>query len=403
MRRRAFLTLALAGAAIAGTGDLGGRGSTASATTAAAAAVAAAAAAAASAAAAAVAASAPAGLYALSPLTQLLFINASGAALPIGSPLSDYAAGPALSAVDGRAGVMYAILLKATSPVAAAPFLVGIRLSDGAVASSISLPFANDGATTMGHLALNVGATPTVAIVGGVNAAGEHEFGTVTAASGGDYKQFARLSASLNDVGGCSTAFVPATNELLVQFNANRSSPSSSFGGRAGGFEVSVYSVSLANGTVRVLTESLAQGRDVQTLGGYDAATGLVHALGFDASTGARELVDLDPVLLSLRIVGRNVSVDSVALNGMSAFDAARRSLWWVGDRGGSDEFFLIETSVAAGGAELSRAALCAYGDCPMSISWYAGGASLVEGVAAATVVAGAGGGAREGGLVGTG
>ena len=44
------------------------------------------------------------------------------------------------------------------------------------------------------------------------------------------------------------------------------------------------------------MTESLAQGRDVQTLGGYHAATGLVHALGFGASTGARELVDLDPI-----------------------------------------------------------------------------------------------------------
>ena len=55
-----------------------------------------------------------------------------------------------------------------------------------------------------------------------------------------------------------------------------------------------VLSLSVAHRAT--MTESLAQGRGVQALGGYHAATGLVHALGFDASTGARELVDLDPI-----------------------------------------------------------------------------------------------------------
>ena len=36
----------------------------------------------------------------------------------------------------------------------------------------------------------------------------------------------------------------------------------------------------------------------MQTLGGYDAVTGHVFALGFNGSSGERELVDLDPVAL---------------------------------------------------------------------------------------------------------
>lgn len=313
-------------------------------------------------AAAAVSAPAPPGLYGISPLSQLVFVNAStGAMTPIGAPLSAYAAGPALGAIDARAAILYAVMLKDVAP-AAAPFLVGVRLADGSVASSFRLPFANDGDITLGHLALNTGATPTVAIVGGVNARQEHLFGTVSAAEGGDYRQFANLSSSWNDVGGCATAYVPATDELLVQFNVDS--------GGGGGFAISVYSVSLANGTVRVLSEDMAQGRDVQTLGGYDAMTGHVFGLGYNTSLSSRELVELDPVALSLTVVAGNVSIDSVALNGISAFDGKQRALYWLGDRGGTDSFFLIGTSVADG-RELSRVALCAYGECPMLLAAY--------------------------------
>ena len=65
----------------------------------------------------------PAGLYGLSPLTQLFFINATGGMQPVGAPLSDYAAGPALGAIDARAAILYTVLLK-ESPLS--PFLVGI-------------------------------------------------------------------------------------------------------------------------------------------------------------------------------------------------------------------------------------------------------------------------------------
>jgi hypothetical protein len=309
-------------------------------------------------AAAAASAAPPAGLYGLSPLTQLFFINATGGMQPVGAPLSDYAAGPALGAIDARAAILYTVLLK-ESPLS--PFLVGIRLADGGVASSLRLPFADDGVITLGHLALNTAVSPTLAIVGGVNARQQHVFGTISASGGGNYRQFANLSAAWNDVGGLATVYVPATNELLVQFNVNKKK-------NVGEFEISVYSVSLANGTVRELTEDLAQGRDVQTLAGPDPASGRVYGLGFNVSSGLRELVELDPAALSLRVVAGNVSVDTVALNGISALDSVRRALWWVGDRGGSDEFFLIASRLSDG-AELSRTALCAYGDCPMMLA----------------------------------
>ena len=318
----------------------------------------------ASAAAAPAAAPPAAGIYGLSVVTQLFYVNSStGAAVmqPIGHPLTKFAAGPSLGAIDSRAAIFYAVMLSADTPVV--PHLVGLHLANGSIASSVKLPFANDGETTMGHLALNTGVSPTVAIVGGVNAKGEHLFGTVSAAAGGDYKQFANVSSAYNDVGGCGTDYVPATNELLVQFNVNSG---------VDDFEISVYAISLATGAVRQLSEDMAQGLDVQTLGGYDAATGHVFALGFNSSNGERELVDLDPVALSLKVVAGNVSIDTVSLNGISAFDDARRSLFWVGDRGGSDQYFLIETSVQDG-AEVSRSSLCAYDECPMVLAYFAG------------------------------
>jgi hypothetical protein len=280
------------------------------------------------------------------------------------------------------------VLLSSSSPTAP-PSLVGIRLSDGSVETSVPLPFVNGGPDEVGHLALNTAATPTLAVVGGLDAWGNHIFGTLAAASnssssGGSYRQFANLSAAWNDVGSCTTVYIPATNEVLVQFDANTAAARAAGSGSrnapaaapaaARAFEISVYAVSLANGSVRVLTEDMAQGRDVQTLGGFDAVTSHVFGLGFDSTTGLRELVDLDPVALSLRVVGGNISINAVALNGMTAFDDARRSLFWVGDRTGADPFFLEETSVADG-RELSRRPLCSTDDCPMSLAYYPGSA----------------------------
>jgi len=312
---------------------------------------------------------AAAGIFGISAGTQLFRVNATGGMQPIGAALADYAAGPGLGAIDARAGVLYSILLKEAP---AAPFLVGIRLADGSVASSFRLPFADAGDITLGHLALKaVGAAPTVAVVGGVDAGQQHLFGTVTAAKGGDFRRFANVSAAWNDVGGCATAYIPATDSVLVQFNVAEQQQQKRRK-RAGDFEISVYSISLANGTARALTEDLAQGRDVQTLGGYDAATGRVLGLGWNESSSERELVELDPEALSLRVIAGNVSADTIALNGMSAFDSARRSLFWVGKRDGTDAFDLVETSVLDG-SELSRAKLCDFGDCPMVIAYFPG------------------------------
>ena len=98
---------------------------------------------------------------------------------------------------------------------------------------------------------------------------------------------------------------------------------------------------------------------------------------GVAAGAGAslqRQLVALDPVALSIAVVG-NVTVDTILDSGISAFDSQRRSLFWIGDRGGTDVFQLLQHSVDAGAQLLSRAPLCAVGDCPYSLEYYAGSA----------------------------
>jgi ATP-dependent DNA helicase RecG len=58
---------------------------------------------------------------------------------------------------------------------------------------------------------------------------------------------------------------------------------------------------------------------------------------------------------------------------GITAFNPLHRSLYWIGDRGATDEYFLLESSVEAGAALLSRTALCAYDECPATLDFYAG------------------------------
>lgn len=337
----------------------------------------------------AAAAAAPAGLYGLSPNTSLLFISDDGSARAVGAALpARFAAGPALTALDARAATFFAVLFDL---VAQHPFLVGISLANGSVTSSVRLPFTEDGFIGLGQvLALKTDpARPTVAIVGGQNAAQTHEFGTVDAVSGGDYRRFATLDSGYNDVGGCSAAYIPATDSLLVQFNRNVSSapPQRRRGGGGGvtaaplrDFEISVYSISLADGSARRMPESFANGTDIQALGGFDAATGHVFGLGVTIAGEdiQRQVVDLDPVALAVSVVG-NVSVDTVLSDGVAAFNSQRRSLYWMGDRGGSDQYYLVQNSVAAGAAVLSHGSLCAYDECPSSLEYYPG--SSLEGV----------------------
>lgn len=254
---------------------------------------------------------------------------------------------------------------------AQAPFLVGIRLLDGAVTSSVRLPFVEGGIIALGQvLALNTAVTPTVAILGGQNAAGENVLGTVSAVAGGDYAQFAALNSSFTVINCGSSAFIPATRSLLVLLNFFGGS------GRGGSWQTGVFSVSLATGVATVLKESYASGRDIQTLSGFDPVSGLVYGLGVmgaGSTAPQRQLVALDPVALTIATVG-NVTVDAVLDAGVAAFDSQRRSLFWLGDRGGTDTFQLNQHAVSAGAPLLSRAPLCAYGECPYSLEYYAGG-----------------------------
>jgi hypothetical protein len=332
----------------------------------------------------AVAGSAPAGLYGLAYGEQataatLVLIAPNGTAVPRGPPLPpELVPSQGLSALDARAGTLFAVLLNATAQAYA---LVGVSLEDGALTSSLPLPFVVDTFVGLGeYLALNTLVTPTLAYVGGENADGEHEFASVSAVAGGDYRRFATLPASFNSFAGGSSVYVPETHSVLVQLNANftasPSPPSSPSPSPLSAFALHVFSVSVATGAVRFMNESFdAKGRDIQSLSGYDAVTGHVFGVGVAALPGGdflREIVELDPVSLTVHVIG-NVTVDTVDDGGITAFNPLHRSLYWIGDRGATDEYFLLESSVEAGAALLSRTALCAYDECPATLDFYAG------------------------------
>lgn len=329
--------------------------------------------------------SAPAGLYGLAYREQataatLVLIAPNGTAVPRGGPLPpELVPSQGLSALDARAGTLFAVLLNATAQAYA---LVGVSLEDGAVTSNVPLPFVVDTFVGLGeYLALNTLVTPTLAYVGGENADGEHEFASVSAVAGGDYRRFATLPASFNSFAGGSSVYVPETHSVLVQLNANFTaspSPPSLLPSPTplSAFALHVFSVSVATGAVRFVNESFdATGRDIQSLSGFDAVTGHVFGVGVAALPGGdflREIVELDPVSLTVRVVG-NVTVDTVDDGGITAFNPLHRSLYWIGDRGATDEYFLLESSVEAGAALLSRTALCAYDECPATLDFYAG------------------------------
>lgn len=343
---------------------------------------------------------APAGLYGLTdsqtvPASSLVWIAPNGTAVPRGPPLpAELVPGQGLSSLDARAATLFAVLFNTTAQAYA---LVGVSLDSGAVTSYVPLPFAVDTFIGLGvTLSLNTSAAPTVAYVGGENAAGVHEFASLTAATGGDYAPFASLPASWNPGPGCSSAYVPGTHSILVQFNvdvnataaarhrarapAARRAPRRAAGAPTSGeFELGVYSVSVATGAVRLVNESFdSAGRDIQSLSGYDAVTGHVFGVGVAATPGggwAREVVELDPVRLSIAVVG-GVAVDTVDDGGITAFNPAHRSLYWIGDRGGSDTYYLLENGVGAGAPLLSRVPLCAYDECPATLDYYAGPAA---------------------------
>jgi len=291
----------------------------------------------------------------------LLRIFPNGTTTPVGpARASSYAQAQGLSALDGGGAVFYSILYDLST---GKPALVGLSLADGSIASNVPVPFVDAAFIGVGqYLAFRgtPGGGGGSVIVGGQNAAGAHELGTIDPVSGA-YAQFASLNASLLDVlGGCHAAYVPATDEVLVQLGT-QDPPA-----------INLYAVNVATGAVRESVETAAA--NIETLN-YDAAGGRVVGLGINTAGGAlqRTVVALDPASLRITTLGK-VSVDTIESGGISAYDGGKGVLYWIGDKTGSDAFQIIGNRAAPGAAVASTGVLCAAdADCPWSMEFYPG------------------------------
>ena len=67
-------------------------------------------------------------------------------------------------------------------------------------------------------------------------------------------------------------------------------------------------------------------------------------------------------------------SVEVSESGGIAAYNSATKGLYWIGDKTGNDDFFLVQNSVEAGAKVLSTGDLCATDpNCPWSLEYYPG------------------------------
>jgi hypothetical protein len=302
-------------------------------------------------------AAAPKGLYGLSAATGLIRIADNGTTTPVGPSLgAKYAQAQGLSTIDVPGQLFYSILYDLST---SKPMLVGLSLATGAVVSAVAVPFAEEGFIGVGQWLAFEGA---LVIVGGQNAAQAHQVGTIDPVKGG-YKQIALLNASLLDVlGGCHAAYVKSSNEVLIQLGT-QGPPAA----------INVYAIDVTSGAVRV--SDMTETANIVTLS-YDATTDVVVGLGIQVAGGKlqRTISSLDPKTLKVTTIGKT-SAEVIESGGISAYNTDSKGLYWIGDKTGNDDFFLVQNSVEPGAKVLSTGDLCASdAACPWSLE-YNGGA----------------------------
>jgi hypothetical protein len=296
------------------------------------------------------------GLYGLSASVGLIRIADNGTATAVGpSMAAKYAQAQGLSTIDVAGGIFYSILYDLST---SKPMLTGLSLATGAVVSSIAVPFAEEGFIGVGQWLAFAG--PKV-IVGGQSATQTHLMGTIDPVKGG-YKQFASLNASLLDVlGGCHAAYVKSSSEVLIQLGT-QGPPAA----------INVYAIDVATGAVRVSVQTEAA--NIVTLS-YDATTDIVVGLGIQVAGSKlqRTISSLDPKTLKVTTVGKT-NAEVIESGGISAYNSDSKGLYWIGDKTGNDDFYLVQNSVLAGAKVLSTGDLCANdAACPWSLEYYPG------------------------------
>jgi len=274
---------------------------------------------------------------------QLLRIDAaSGAVAPVGAgagaPFEEVAMG--LGAVDAASGTYFVVGLNAST---SASTVVGLSVATGAVTAACASPFAWTGA---GESVAFAGAPRGQLLVGGHDpATGARVLGSLDPASCA-FARLATLPAGLVSWPADASTYSPATDELVALFAAD-----------ANATRAQVVSVSLATGRARAWpAEPGSVCAGAETLS-YDAATGLVFAVGAPAGGGGgggtRRLLALDPRALSCSVVGDVGPAPGYndLLAGLAGLDAAARALYWVSQAGGADDdapFYLVATPLDA-------------------------------------------------------
>lgn len=297
------------------------------------------------------------GLYGFSESVQLLRVYTNGTTSVIsqvGSP-NEYGQAQGLSTIDQANGIFYSILFQLST---SKPFLVGVSLSSGKIVSSVSLPFTEEGFIGVGQwLTLS---SPDLIIVGGQDAAQNHILGSISPTKG-NYKQIAKLNASLLDVlGGCHAAYSPVTDSVYIQLGTQNPAA------------INVYEINVRSGSVRQSNET--DTANIDTLS-YDPTSKMIYGLGIQVAGGSlqRTIVSMDPATLRITTVGK-VNVETIESGGIAALDSKGKTLYWIGDKTGQDDFFLVGNSIEAGAKVISTGDLCKEdAACPWMLEFYSG------------------------------
>ena len=297
------------------------------------------------------------GLYGFSENVELLRVYTNGTTSVISQvgTSGEYGQAQGSSTIDQTNGIFYSILFQLSS---SKPFLVGVSLTSGKIVSSVPVPFVESGFIGVGQWLTFAG--PDRVIVGGQDATQSHIMGVISPTKGG-YQQFAKLNATLLDVlGGCHAAYSPATDSVYIQLGT-QTPPA-----------INVYEVNVRTGAVRQTNET--DTANIDTLS-FDPVTKLIFGLGIQVVGGnlQRTIVSMDPTTLRITTVGK-VNVETIESGGIAALDSKGKVLYWIGDKTGNDDFFLVGNSIMTGAKVASTGDLCTNdAACPWMLEFYSG------------------------------
>ena len=319
------------------------------------------------------------GMSGFSDSPQLLGIDAlTGAVAPVSPtnaslPFEEVAMG--LAAVDDASATYFVVGLNESRQAAT---VVGVSLATGAVVSSCASPFAFTGA---GESITWAGAPRSQLIVGGhMRDSGARALGALDMASCA-YTNLATLSASLMSWPAAASAYVPASDELVVVFSAD-----------AQGSSTQLVSVSLASGNSSLWPAGAGSHCSLAESLSLDRTSGLLFSIGGagagaadGAANATRQLLALDPGRRSCAKQGDISPPFLDMLESLAGFDASLREVLWVSQAGGADDdapFFLVRTPVGGGGVSAAVALEGCTGFFAIACPWQLG---FLNGVAGRT------------------